>query len=125
MDAFDFECRKKIIKHLEELCSCRGWSGVSYILNSFALDADLAAVVWQLINLCTSDDQVLGCAAKVLKLFAQNPETFWVLLDWKIFEKMLRLAGDRNLQIASEFAALLEVGFISSRNLFSAKIRKF
>lgn len=109
IEEFDFECRKKIIQHFEEISSCRGWSGVSLILNSFILEGDLEVHVQRLIELCVTDDLVLGCAAKILNIFSQNPETFWVLLDWKIFERILRLAGDRNLQIASEFAAILEV----------------
>jgi hypothetical protein len=109
LNQFEFECRKKIIQHFEEFSACRGWNEISIILNLFALEGDLHALVNQLIELCITDDYILGCAAKILKIFAQNPETFWVLLDWKIFEKIFRLAGDRNLQIAAEFAGILEV----------------
>jgi hypothetical protein len=105
---FEFETRKRLIIIFKELAKLKDFNNKSDMLTSFSNQTNLDELVRGLIEASKCNDQVLGCAGKVLKLFAKSKETFWVYLNLDLFHLIFNLCSDNNLQIASEYQEILE-----------------
>lgn len=69
---FEFETRKKLILVFKELAKLKDFNNKSDMLTSFSTQTNLDILVRGLIDASKSNDQALGCAGQVLKLFAKS-----------------------------------------------------
>lgn len=69
---FDFETRKKMIVLFKELAKLKDFNQKSDMLMMFAQQSNFGELISGLIEASQSNELVLGCVGKVLKLFARS-----------------------------------------------------
>ena len=73
---FEFETRKRLIVIFKELAKLKDYNNKSDMLTSFSTQTNLDELVRGLVDASKCNDQVLGCAGQVLKLFAKSKVRF-------------------------------------------------
>ena len=109
LQLFEFETRKKLLNVFKLLAKVKDCSCKNELLASFAAHADVKALVLDLLALLAHNDDVIGCAGQLVKIFAKAKETYKIFTDCKVFYSLFLLAANHNLQIASECQEALEV----------------